>query len=112
MTIDLTDLEWLAELARLMRSIVREEVSQAIANANRSRQGSPIGIGTRDQGDLEWQEKERSEYMDPTTEAADRSDGESSSPHPMAAKLLNRSRQKQKQNVVPMTHARKPKAAR
>lgn len=101
MTLSRADLE-------AIRAIVRDEV----ARATNSGRPSPIGIGARDQGDLECDEKERNESMDPTTEEAERSVGESSSPELMAARLLNRSRQRQKLRRLPTLLERKPKAAR
>lgn len=82
-----------------------------LANASDSRRASAIGIGARVEGDL-CDEIERSEFMDRTTEEPDESDGASSSPQQMAAKLLSRSRQRQKLRPLPIAHARKPRAGR
>jgi hypothetical protein len=62
-----TDLEWLGELARLMRSIVREEVSRAIANANRSRGPSATGIAAPGQGSDQCDEATNRGSMDRTS---------------------------------------------
>jgi hypothetical protein len=84
-------------------------LAAALADEIESGGPSPVRIGAPGQGDTECDEKDESEFMDPTsTEAA----GASSSPEQIAAKLLSRSRQKQKLVALPMRPERKSKGAR
>jgi hypothetical protein len=90
-----------------------ENLRNEIANTNHSGERSPIGIGTRGQGDPKWHENDRSEFMDRTTEEADeRSDGASSSAELTASRMLSVSRQRSKLKKLPTLHGGKAKAGR
>jgi hypothetical protein len=88
------------------------EIARELADELERRRSSRLGIGALVQGDDQCDEKERSESMDHTIEATERSDGASSSPAQTAAKLLSRSRQRPKRNVLPMRPAGRAKAGR
>jgi hypothetical protein len=95
-------------LERAIRSIVREEIARALADERRSRARSGSGIGALVQGD-QCDEIERNESMDHIDTATD---GESSSPEQIAARLLSRSRQKPKRSALPLPLVPKLKAGR
>jgi hypothetical protein len=87
-------------------------VRRALARLNHSGAPSSTGIGAPGQGDTECDEKDENEFMDRTIEEAGRSDGASSSPQQTAARLLRRSRQRRRPNVLPMPLGNRAKATR
>jgi hypothetical protein len=95
-------------LERAIRSIIREEIARALAEERRSRARSGSGIGALVLGD-QCDDKARNESMDHTDTATD---GESSSPEQIAARLLNRSRHRPKRRESPLRLEPKQKAGR
>lgn len=105
MTLSRSELEQLDHALVTMLVLVR----RALARMNHSGAPSSTGIGAPGQGDTECDEKDENEFMDPTSTA---SDGASSSTALTAAKLLSRSRQRQKLARLPTTRASKARATR
>lgn len=83
---------------KLSRADIRE-LAAALADELQARGWSGPGIGAPVERTDRCDEKEGSESMDRTSTEGS---GESSSPEQIAARLLNRSRQRQRRNVLPM----------
>lgn len=83
-------------------------IAVALADELETRQFSVSGIGAPVKGDR-CDEVTEKESMDHTHTG---NDGELSSPEQIAARLLSRSRQKQKRKLLPMQPERRAKAGR
>jgi hypothetical protein len=99
------------ELRRLA-VLVADELERRALVANTNHSGGPSAAGIAAPVGEDRCEKDMNESMDPTIEATERSDGASSSPALTAARLLSRSRQRPKRNVLPLRPASRAKAER
>lgn len=103
-----------AELEALDHALVTAlvRVRRQLAHLPHSGSSSPTGIGAPGQGDTECDDSEMNEYMDRTIEEKASSDGASLSPAQTAARLLSRSRQRQRHKPLPIVPARRLRGAR